>query len=237
MLPWDWDIDTQVSAATLEYLAQNHNATVYTYTSEADTGVSPSTNKIGALTRDYLLDINPAIWTRHHERGQNIIDARWIDTRNGLYIDITGVAEMQPKEQPGVWSCKNFHEYRTRDLWPMRETTYEGVTAKVPYAYTRILLEEYGDKSLFTDEFEGHKWNVVDHVWVKMTQQEKDQKLSEKKAARKQKYEEQAKMIEQQWEKTKDVRRAADKQLKAKEDKEREEKMKEADKPGGQYER
>lgn len=237
MLPWDWDIDTQVSAATLEYLAENHNATIYTYTSKADIGVSASTNKIGTLTRDYLLDINPAIWTRHHEKGQNIIDARWIDTRNGLYIDITGVAEMQPKEQPGVWSCKNFHEYRTRDLWPMRETYYEGVVAKVPYAYERMLLEEYGNKSLLMDEFEGHKWNVIDRVWVKMTQEEKDQQPSAKKVAQKQKYEEENKMIEQQWEKDKGLRRAVDIKMKQKEDKEREEKLKEADNFGGQYER
>lgn len=85
----------------------------------------------------------------------NIIDARWIDVRNGLYIDITGLSELQPDTNPGVWSCKNFHNYRTKDLYPMRDSVYEGVPAKIPYAYDKILLEEYREKAMTLTEYEG----------------------------------------------------------------------------------
>jgi hypothetical protein len=144
MLPWDWDVDTQVSAATLQYLAKNLNRTTHSYIS-ADHEVR----------RDYLLDVNP--WSRERERGDgmNIIDARWIDVRNGLYIDITGLSEIHPDQQPGVWSCKNYHRYSTSDLYPMRESTYEGVPAKIPYAYDKILQEEYQYKALVLAEYEG----------------------------------------------------------------------------------
>ena len=85
----------------------------------------------------------------------NIIDARWIDEVTGLFIDITGLAERQPNEAPGIWSDKNFHEYPVKDLYPMRETMFEGVVTKIPYAYDRMLTEEYGEKALVLTEYEG----------------------------------------------------------------------------------
>ena len=146
MLPWDWDIDTQVSGSTLAYLGQHFNQTIYNYTLE-DTEPSE--------TRKYLLDVNPAIGERERGNGLNIIDARWIDMKNGLYIDITGLSETQPNIQPGVWSCKNYHRYHTTDLYPMRESMYEGVVAKVPYSYDRILTKEYNEKALVLTEYQG----------------------------------------------------------------------------------
>lgn len=147
MLPWDWDIDTQVSGASLAYLGEHLNRTIHEYT-------SPDSDP--PVTREYLLDINPHSVDRQRGNGLNIIDARWIDIRNGLYIDITGLSETLPDEMPGVWSCKNFHRYKTTDLYPMRETMYEGVVAKVPYAYDSILTQEYQNKALVVTEYEGY---------------------------------------------------------------------------------
>lgn len=157
MLPWDWDVDTQVSGATLEYMAKNLNHTMHHYKSED-----------GKVKRDYLLDVNPWAWERVRGDGMNIIDARWIDVRNGLYIDITGLSETQPDIMPGTWSCKNNHRYKTTDLYPMRESMYEGVPAKIPYAYDRILTEEYKQKALLLTKYEGHKWDSEKKEWVKV---------------------------------------------------------------------
>lgn len=151
MLPWDWDIDTQVSGSTLTYMAKHHNYTHYDYVSKDDPPVE----------RTYLLDVNPASIERERGNGNNIIDARWIDTRNGLYIDITGLSETHPDDQPGVWSCKNYHRYHTTDLYPMRETMYEGIIAKVPYAYDRILTQEYEEKALVMTDYEGYVWTFL----------------------------------------------------------------------------
>lgn len=145
MLPWDWDIDTQVSEATLLYMGVHHNGTMYDYTSVDD----PSVHKT------YLVDVNPAIVERERGNGNNVIDARFIDTSNGLYIDITGLSETRPDDTPGVWSCKNYHRYHTTDLYPMRETVFEGVTAKVPYAYDRLLTQEYNQRALVVTDYEG----------------------------------------------------------------------------------
>ena len=143
-LPWDFDLDTQVANATLQHLGKVFNQTKYSYVSYD-----------GTVQREYLLDVNPWIWERERGDGANIIDARWIDTRNGLFIDITGLAETHPDERPGEWVCKNYHRYQTSDLYPMRETVFEGVLAKVPYNYDKILVTEYQEKALTVTEFNG----------------------------------------------------------------------------------
>ncbi|KAF1844941.1 uncharacterized protein K460DRAFT_365876 [Cucurbitaria berberidis CBS 394.84] len=155
-LPWDFDLDTQVSESTLHHLGSAYNQTKHLYT-------SPD----GKTEREFLLDVNPWIWERERGDGMNIIDARWIDVRNGLYIDITGLSEVYPDTEPGVWSCKNYHLYKTTDLYPMRETMFEGVMAKVPYDYDKILVDEYSQSALVSTEFHGHGWDSKLKEWVK----------------------------------------------------------------------
>ncbi len=145
VLPWDWDVDTQVSGTTLMYMAEKYNRTTHDYISEDK-----------KFRRTYLLDINPWSKQRDHGDGANIIDARWIDTTNGLYIDITGLSEVYPEQKPGIWSCKNFHDYRIRDLYPMRESTFEGVGVRIPYAYDEILVQEYKTQALVNTTHEGY---------------------------------------------------------------------------------
>ena len=147
-MPWDWDLDVQVSASTLTWLGENLNMTMHNYT-------SPGLDGGEEVHKEYLLDVNPNIVERVRGDGMNVIDARWIDVTNGLFIDITGLSETNPSAQPGVWSCKNFHRYRTRDLYPLRETVFEGVPALVPYSFDKILTEEYSARALTKTFHEG----------------------------------------------------------------------------------
>ncbi|OAA57513.1 mannosylphosphate transferase [Niveomyces insectorum RCEF 264] len=159
IMPWDYDLDVQVSDVTLYYLGKHYNRTLHSYRYRNDTTGED-------VVKEYMLDINP-----YHGlprgNGLNIIDARWIDTSNGMFVDITGLAERDPKRSPGVWSCKNFHRYRTRELYPMRETEFEGVPAIVPYNFDKVLTDEYGMRSLVLTEWEGHKWDPELKEWVK----------------------------------------------------------------------
>lgn len=146
IMPWDYDLDVQVSNSTLQWLGENLNRTehAFNYTDH-------KTNQL--IHKKYFLDINP-----HHvdiDRGDamNIIDARWIDLSNGMFIDITGLREREA-DRPGVWSCKNKHRYDSQDLWPMRVTEFEGVKARIPFNFERILIDEYGTKSLTTEEWQ-----------------------------------------------------------------------------------
>lgn len=140
-MPWDWDIDTQVLDTTLTYLADHFNHTIVNYTAGG-----------ANIKREYLLDINP--WARQRDKGQghNIIDARWIDTKSGLFIDITGLSKLNASS-PDVWECKNGHKYSTVDLFPLRKTTFESVSSSIPFQYDSILVEEYTNKALTTTSF------------------------------------------------------------------------------------
>jgi hypothetical protein len=108
-----------------------------------------------SVERHYLIDVNPHHTERTIGNGLNIIDARWIDIKTGLYIDITGLSETDPDSMPGVWSCKNNHRYNITDLFPMRESVFEGVAALIPYSYDQILIDEYGQSSLVSTEWLG----------------------------------------------------------------------------------
>lgn len=147
-MPWDTDIDVQVSASTLSNLAAHLNRTRHDYIYVDDT--------TGAeYMSTYLLDINP-----HHNEdgpgdGQNVIDGRWIDTTNGAYIDITGVAEGRLASEPGVWSCRGGHRYTASELFPLRETEFEGLPAHVPYGFKRALSSEYGYKCFVITRWAG----------------------------------------------------------------------------------
>lgn len=160
----------QLTLPSLTYLATEYNQTIYDYTSSSIPKINPpSPIPTEPVKRSYLLDINPAYVLRSHANGDNVIDARWVDMRNGLYIDLTAVSETEPSKSPNVWSCKNEHRYRTQDLYPMRETLFEGVMTKVPYAYVRVLSEEYQEKALVVTEYEGHRWNSSSMLWMKKT--------------------------------------------------------------------
>lgn len=141
IMPWDYDLDVQVSNNTMSWLGDNMNRTEHTHV-------------FGGVSKTYLLDINPHHVDIDRGDGMNIIDARWIDMSNGMFIDITGVREREA-DRPGVWSCKNKHRYGSQDLWPMRVTEFEGVKARIPYNFEQILRDEYGDKSLVVEEFQG----------------------------------------------------------------------------------
>lgn len=144
----DWDVDMQIDVTSLQTLAEEYNSTVWT--------AVPANAGPDAQPRDYLLDVNPYWMERVHGDGLNFIDARFIDTTNGLYVDITALTELDPTNLPNVVSCKNYHNYNLNDLYPLRETLFEGTLAKVPYNYKTILAEEYGQRSLILADFNGY---------------------------------------------------------------------------------
>lgn len=160
IMPWDWDLDVQVASSTLDYLGEHYNMTLHRWT---DTSIYDGT----PVNRTYLLDINPNSKERVRGDGQNVIDARWIDVSNGLFIDITGLAETKPDQSPGEWSCKNYHRYQTKELYPMRQTSFEGVPASIPYEYEHILVVEYNEKALTKTHHMQHTWDATKKEWVK----------------------------------------------------------------------
>lgn len=95
----------------MHYLATYYNMSVFHY----------KTPRIPE-GRDYMLEINPYYVNREQTDKLNVIDARWVDTTTGLFIDITTARynATHPAGE-GMLSCKDGHEYRVGSTNPDRE--------------------------------------------------------------------------------------------------------------------
>lgn len=103
IFPWDSDLDVQVSEPTIHFLANYYNMTEYHFE-------LPEIED----SRTYLLEINPRYIVSSIDDWLNVIDARWIDTTSGLFIDITAVRKDITGDltgNPGVLMCKDGHVY------------------------------------------------------------------------------------------------------------------------------
>ncbi|KAJ3162082.1 hypothetical protein HDU86_005780 [Geranomyces michiganensis] len=145
-MPWDDDMDIQVNANMLYVLAQ--------YNMTRGTGNDMR----------YILDVNPNHTTRHHEKA-NVIDARFIDTHTGHFIDITGLAF--PTEEDEVVMCKTPHRYRLDQIYPLVRTVFEGVQTWRPYAVTSVLRKEYRAGVLEKLKYNRHVFDEQKHRWMK----------------------------------------------------------------------
>jgi len=158
VLPWDSDIDVQVTEASMTFLASYYNMTVFHYkTPRVPEG------------RDYMLEINPHYTNRGMDDKLNVIDGRWVDTYSGVFIDITTARKhIAPpgSEKEGMLYCKDKHEYKEKDIFPLRDTFFEGAPAKIPYAYSELLKAEYGEKSMTLKTYEKHQFDDEKLEWL-----------------------------------------------------------------------
>lgn len=140
--------------------------------------------------KKYLLEVNPHFVDSSTGDMHNKIDARWIDTATGLFIDVTTVhpvpsdsttevernkhkffldqsgAQTRPLQDPEEMYTKDTHLYTTAALFPLRESVFEGTPVLVPYAYEQLLIEEYGPEALTETWFNGFKFNEETKEWV-----------------------------------------------------------------------
>ncbi|KAK5992422.1 Protein MNN4-like protein [Cladobotryum mycophilum] len=162
VMPWDLDADVQITEADMYFLAAYHNMTVHYY-------------KYGNMEqgRYFQLEINPYFKHRDQDDRLNVIDARWIDMESGLFIDITAARySLDHEEGEGILYDKFGHEYRDTYVFPLRDTVFEGVPAKIPFRYKDMLGAEYGRKALTNKEFHNHRFDEVAMQWVPMEEEE-----------------------------------------------------------------
>ena len=185
ILPWDSDIDAQVTLDTLAFLHNYYQLAVFHYedppvASPLAVGTDAQTVMTGASPpgtvtpnggddrdlprgRDYMLEINPAYARKTPHDHLNTIDARWIDMTAGVFIDITALrpnATARARGQPEALECKDGHKYNESDLFPLRASVFEGVPTKVPYDYAWLLEEEYTKEALTRTEFEKYVFSL-----------------------------------------------------------------------------
>ena len=85
-MSWD-SIDVQTTESSMHFLAAYYNMTIHHFKS----------GDFFPIHSNYMLEINPHYLNRGSTDKSKVIDARWVDTDTGLFLDI---------------SCKAGHEYR-----------------------------------------------------------------------------------------------------------------------------
>ena len=161
IMPWDTDIDVQITERSMQHLADYYNMSVHHFN-------LPGSSK----GRDYLLEINPNWVNPSTADVDNRIDGRWVDMMSGLYVDMTTLrwdeqGEMEGRE--GAMMCKDGHRYEQKDIFPLRNTVFEGMPAKVPFAHANVLVEEYGRSSLIDTIYKQHRYDVDLQEWMPLS--------------------------------------------------------------------
>jgi hypothetical protein len=190
IMPWDTDVDFMVNEPGIQELGSWWNMTVHHFDASAlglfdsspeldsgykladDQGLSIKKlqDEVIALGgKKYLLEINPHYANASTKDKENVIDARWIDTATGLFIDITTL-HIQPDSEEssggqGLYT-KDQHAYTSTQLFPLRTSTFEGVSVKVPFDYEAMLLDEYGRKAITQRWYRGWKFEVESKEWI-----------------------------------------------------------------------
>ncbi|KAK4504513.1 hypothetical protein PRZ48_005429 [Zasmidium cellare] len=154
VMPWDSDLDVMVSEKSLHFLASYHNMTMHSFK-------LPGQKR----TRTYLLEINPN-YREGEVDEENRIDARWIDTEIGLFIDITTLRRNRSADDEEAMMVKDKHHYMLDDIYPLRDSTFEGIPVWIPYAYPDILSEEYGQEALSGTNHEHHRFDAERQTWI-----------------------------------------------------------------------
>lgn len=88
-MPWDDDIDIQMTLRSLHSLARRFNQTIV-----VDCNDDPRI----AGAHLYYIDVSPHIGNRSLHSTNNVIDARFIDIHTGMYVDITALSIADAQE-------------------------------------------------------------------------------------------------------------------------------------------
>jgi hypothetical protein len=160
ILPWDDDIDIQVTFDTLHAM---------------DHALERHANGLIQLSETHVLDINPH-YVMKGKSENNVIDARIIDTKTGLFIDITALTQdtisipaskalhYEPsndkvkEEQDKIIHCKSPHFYQKKHIFPLVRVTFENVPTWRPFDYETCLVMEYRPSCLKMERFNRHVW-------------------------------------------------------------------------------
>ncbi|GMM34452.1 hypothetical protein DASC09_017770 [Saccharomycopsis crataegensis] len=168
-LPWDNDIDVQVSIQDLNRIGRELNNSLIVENPKSGNGL-------------FWLQTNHVY--SQQGAGNNFIDARFIDARTGIYIDIsalwyTGDAHPPPsylgiddkaiKKDPEhklPVHCKHLQFFTLDDLFPLHRTIFEGAQAYIPRKVERILNRFYGDRPFEEYKCFDHSFQSDIGIWV-----------------------------------------------------------------------
>ena len=109
-----------------------------------------------------------SMYRTFRDRG-NVIDARFIDIKSGMYMDITALTDQSiryPLESEKVLSCKSPHWYRFEDIFPLKATVLMDVPVWRPNNPIPVLAQEYSLNSMTNRKYSSFKFTDM-NLWEK----------------------------------------------------------------------
>lgn len=157
-LPWDNDIDVQVSINDLDKIGRFHNNTLII----EDPNIGD--NLFWLHTDPFYLK----------ENIEQFIDARYIDIKTGIYIDISALwhdsvsppLKVRVKEGEIGIRCKHKNWFAFSDIFPIKRTIYEGAQSYKVRDIPSALIKEYGRRPMKVFHFANHNWQPDIGLWV-----------------------------------------------------------------------
>ena len=143
IMDFDDDLDIEVTGTTMLSTLLSLNGTVF--------------------EGRFLLDLNPSGLYPHDDQPVNGIDAEFVDMQGGHKIDITSFRKGIKGDTSKVVASDGHYMF-IKDLFPLQESTLDGVHVWVPRNPSAILEEEYHRKGLTTSSFNG--WTFTSDEWI-----------------------------------------------------------------------
>ncbi len=165
-LPYDADIDVNIPMQHLAWLGKNFNKTLIIEDPRDGNGI-------------FYFEVTPWFFFQG-TNGKNFIDARIIDVRTGVYIDISALSRPQRRAPQALFKdtkydrtkekavrCKNQNWFILKDLIPLRRTLFEGAEAFIPHNFDRILDYKYGSECYTRlGPYHDHIYQPDVKIWV-----------------------------------------------------------------------
>lgn len=114
MLPWDDDIDMILTEPYISKLKNYEN-------------------------KDFIIDINPNYNNYSVKDTNNLISARVINKKSGVFIDI-----LFHKKVENYLICKDRNNYRISDIYPIKSGLINNIPVYVPNKIKNVLKQRYG---------------------------------------------------------------------------------------------
>lgn len=157
-LPWDNDVDVQLSIKDMDKLGRDYNNSLIV-----------EDPKLGESL--FWFQTNPFYLQQNNAQ---FIDARYIDTKSGIYIDISALwrqdgtppQNLHLEKDEIAFHCKHYNWFGYNQIFPIKRTLYEGAQAYMVNDVVSTLIKQFGTHPLTQTNENHHNWQEDLGLWV-----------------------------------------------------------------------
>lgn len=117
-----------------------------------------------ATTREQIATHNKQL---QESRARAMAEAKGLSPSAAAALKSSSSPDTETEARTTWLYSKDKHRYRESDIFPLRDSVFEDVTTKIPFAYSQLLEDEYGPRALTATKFMGHRFDQEQLMWIK----------------------------------------------------------------------